>query len=128
MVRSHIGDAPAPLIVAASLVAVEGALLVMYAVMELFSISSGRLTMGLTTAAFFALYGAGLGFCAWAVTRGRSWARSPIVLTQLFGLLAAWSFRESPTTMIAVGLAVVAVVVLVGLLHPASLEHLAEEA
>jgi hypothetical protein len=120
--------APAPLVVAAGLVAVEGLLVVMYAVMELFSLSGGRLTMGLTTAAFFALYGAGLVFFAWAVSRGRSWARAPIALAQLLQLMAAWSFRGSPTTIAAIALAVVAVIVLVGLLHPASLDHLAEEA
>lgn len=120
--------APAPLLVAASLVAVEGSLVVLYAVMELFSLNQGRLAMGLTTAAFFALYGVGLLLCARAVTRRQSWARAPIVLAQLFQLMAAWSFRDSPTTLAAIGLAIVALIVIAGLLHPASIDHLAEEA
>jgi hypothetical protein len=117
---------PAPLVVAASLVAVEGALLLGYAVLELFSLDSDRLAVGLTTSIFFAVYGAGLLLCAWAVTRGHSWARSPIVLAQLIQLGLAWSFRGGDTTVVAVAIAVVAGLVLVGLLHPASLDALAD--
>ena len=109
---------------AASLVAVEGLIMLGYAVLELASLDSDRVAMGLTTAAFFALYGAGLVLCAWTVTRGRSWARSPIVLAQLIQLGVAWSFRGGDTTLVAVAIAVVAVVVLVGILHPASIDAL----
>ncbi len=120
-------DNPAPLVVAASLVAVEGGLLLMYALMELGSLTSGRLTMGLTTAAFFGAYGAGLVVCTWQVTRGHAWARSPIVLAQLIQLGVAWSFVGGRTTWVAVGLAVLALVVIAGILHPASLEALSDE-
>jgi hypothetical protein len=114
-------------VAAASLVAVEGILLLAYAVLELASVDSGRVAMGLTTAIFFAVYGAGLVACAWVVSRGHSWARSPIVLAQLIQLGVAWSFRGGDTTLIAVGIAVVAVLVLVGLLHPASVEALSDD-
>ena len=117
---------PAPLVVAASLVAVEGILLLGYAVLELASISSDRLAVALTTGLFFALYGAVLLACAWAVTRGRSWARSPIVLTQLIQLGVAWSFRGGDTTVVAVAMAVVAAVVLVGMLLPSSIDALSD--
>ena len=63
--------APAPLVVAAALVAVEGLLLVGYAVLEALAISTGRVTMGATTAAFFLAYGAGLLLCAWGLWRVR---------------------------------------------------------
>jgi hypothetical protein len=126
-VSSRTHDTPAPLVVAASLVAVEGAMLLMLAVLEAFSLSLDRVTMGVTTAAFFTAYGAGLLFCAWQVTRGHSWARSPIVLAQLIQLGVAWSFRGDGTTPIAIGLAVVALVVLAGVLHPASVAALAED-
>lgn len=117
---------PAPLTVAASLTAVEGLLMVGYGVLELASVSTERLAMGLTTAAFFAVYGGGLLVCAWAVARGHSWARSPIVLAQLIQLGIAWNFRGENTLGVAIALAVVGVVVIVGLLHPDSLDHLAE--
>ena len=119
---------PAPLVVAASLVAVEGLLLLGYAVLELASLSADRVAVALTTSAFFAVYGALLLLAAWAVTHGHSWARSPIVLAQLIQLGVAWSFRGGDTTLVAVALAVVAVVVLVGLLTPASVDALADPA
>ena len=120
-------DQSAPLTVAASLVAVEGVVLIMLAVVELVSLSSVRLTMGLTTAVFFVVYGAGLLLCGLLLHRRVSFARSPAVLAQLIQLGLAWSFRGEPTTLVAVGLAVVAVVVLAGIFHPASLEALSEE-
>jgi hypothetical protein len=118
---------PAPLVVAASLVAVEGVLLVGYAVLELASISSDRAALALTTSGFFAGYGGLLLACAWAVTHGLSWARSPIVLAQLIQLGVAWSFRGGETTVVAVAMAVVAAVVLVGILLPSSIDALAED-
>jgi hypothetical protein len=117
-------DNPAPLTTAASLVAVEGMLIVLLAAAELVSLSSGRLTMGLTTAAFFAAYGAGLVWCAWAITRRVTWARGPILLAQLIQLGLAWNFWGGETTVISVVIGVVAVVVLLGMLHPASLDVL----
>ena len=117
-------DNPAPLVVAASLAAVEGVLLLMYAVLEIASLSSQRVTMGLTTSVFFAAYGGGLLLLAWQITRGRGWARSPMLLAQLIQLGLAFSFWGGATTWVALCLAVVALVVVAGLLHPASMETL----
>ena len=117
---------PAPLVVAASLVAVEGGLLLLLAVLELRSLASERATMAVTVTLFFAVYGAGLLLCARAVTLAQSWARSPIVLAQLIQLGVAWNYHGGATTGLAVALAVVAVVVIAGLLHPASVEALAD--
>jgi hypothetical protein len=114
-------------VVAASLVAVEGLVMLTFAVLELGNLSSNRLTMGLTTSVFFAVYGVGLLFCAWQVTRGQSWARSPLVLAQLLQLGVAWSFRGGDTTWVAICLAVVALVTIAGLLHPHSIDALSEE-
>jgi hypothetical protein len=117
---------PAALVVAASLVAVEGLLLVGYAVLELASLSADRVAVAVTTTLFFAGYGGLLLACAWALTHGSSWARSPVVLTQLIGLGVAWSFRGGDTTGVAIAIAVVAIVVLLGLLNPASIEALSD--
>ncbi len=120
-------DRPAPLTVAVSLVAVEGALLVLLGILETFALSSARVTMGVTTAVFFVAYGVALVFCAWGASRLRPWARSPIVLGQLIQLGVAWNFRGGETTPLAVAIAVVAVVVLAGILHPASTKALVEQ-
>jgi hypothetical protein len=110
--------------VAASLTAVEAVLLLIYAVAELFSLSPGKAAVTLTTAVFFALYGGALLFCAWGLVGGRSWSRSPVVLAQLIQLGLAWSFRGGDTTVVAVVLALVALIVVAGVLHPASIAHL----
>jgi hypothetical protein len=117
--------APPPLVVAASLGAVEGLVIGVIGLVELVNLSSGRLTMGLTTTVFFAAYAAGLLFCAWQVNRGTPWVRSPLVLAQLIQLGIAWNFRDTPA--VAIALAVVALVELAGLFHPASMRALDHE-
>ena len=126
-VPAPVRDNPAPLVVAASLVAVEGALLVMYAVLELGSLSGQRLTMGLTTAVFFAAYGGGLLFCTWHLTRGQAWARGPVLMAQLIQLGVAWSFWGEGTTWVSICLGLVALLTLAGLLHPESMRTLNRE-
>ena len=118
---------PAALVTAASLAGVEALLLLGQGIAAMTAVSTERLTMGLTTAAFFVLYAAGLGLCAWALAGCRSWARAPVVMAQLIQLLLAWSFLGGSTTWVAVGLAVLAVATLVGIFHPASLDALSDE-
>jgi hypothetical protein len=111
---------PAPLLVSAVLVALQGFFFVGYAILEVLHLSGARLTMGLTTSAFFAAYGALLLAGAWAFTRGDGWARSPVVLAQIITVLVAWGFRGGETTVVAVTAAVIAIVSLAGIFHPAS--------
>lgn len=118
---------PAPLTVAASLAAVEALVFLGLGVVEIASFQSDKATMGATTAIFFFVYGVGLGICSWAVYRLRSWARAPIVVAQIIQLLVAWSFLGGGTTWLAVGLAIVAAIVLAGILHPQSIDALAED-
>jgi hypothetical protein len=113
--------------VAASLVGLEGLLLVGYAVLELTNLHVDRVTMGLTTAAFFAILGGGLIAGAWSITHGNPRARSPILVAQLIFVGVAWSFRGGSTTPLAIGIAVVALLVVAGTLHPASFHALADE-
>lgn len=125
MIRAH--QAPAPLVVAASLTAIEGLLLVAYAVVEAASFTPSRAAVAITTSLFFASYGAGLIWCAYQLIPGKGWSRSPVVLAQLIQLGVAWSFRGGETTVLAIVLGVVAVVVLAGVLHPSSVDHLVDE-
>jgi hypothetical protein len=117
---------PSPLVVAAGLAAVEGVLLLAYAVLEAASVNADRVAMGVTTALFLAALGVVLMACAGLVVRGRPWARSPIVVAQVIFLGLAWNFVGGATTWVAVALAVPAAIVLVGLLHPASIDALSE--
>ena len=116
--------APAPLAVAAGLTFVEGLLTLAFAVTEVLSLDSDRLVMGVTTGVFFLAYGAGLVACAWEMNTVRPWSRGPVLLAQLIWLGLAWNFRTGDTRQVAIGLAVVAAIVLAGLLHPRSIQAL----
>ena len=115
---------PAPLAVAAGLTFVEGVLTFIFGLGEAVSIDSDRLVMGLTTAAFFMGYGVVLIVCAWGMNTVRPWSRGPVLLAQLIWLGLAWNFRSGETMLIAIGLVVVAAIVLAGLLHPRSIDAL----
>lgn len=119
------GAAPAPLKVAASVVGLEALALVVFGVVEAATMTSARATMGVTTAFFFLAYGLGLGACGLLLVRLRSWTRAPVVLAQLIQLGVAWSFRGGAGSAASAGLLVLAVVVLAGVFHPASLDALA---
>ena len=114
-----------PLRLAAGLAALEGVLVVAYGAVGLFGLSGRHAGAGVAAVAFFLVYGAALVYFARALTRLRSWARSPIVLTQVIGVLVVWNFTVWLSTALAVGVSVAAVAVLVGLFHPASVRALA---
>jgi hypothetical protein len=116
--------APAPLAVAAGMTLIEGLLIVLFGISEFFNVDSDRLVMGLSTAVFFLVYGGVLLACARGLHTVRSWARGPVLLSQLILLGLAWSFKDGDTLPIAIGLAVAAVIVLAGLLHPRSIDAL----
>jgi hypothetical protein len=116
-----------PLRAAAALVLVEGIFTLLFGVAEAFSSNADRLALGITTALFFIVYGVALGGCAWGMSRMRPWSRSPAVLAQLIFLGLAWNLRSSSAWPLAVFGAVVAVMVLAGVLHPQSIDALNRE-
>lgn len=120
--------APPPLVVAASLTAVEAFVLAALGVLELANLRSIRLTMGLTTSAFFLAAALALAWCAWSLWKVRRWARGPVVMAQLIQLGLAWNLWAEQTRPLSVALAVVSLVVIVGLLHRSSTEVLEREA
>jgi hypothetical protein len=127
MIRTPAEAPPAPLKVAAGVAFVEAIVLLGYALSLLGKIDSRHPQVAITTSIAFAIFATGLTWCAWSVTHRNSWARSPIVLAQLIQLMVAWSFHGSPTTPIAIALATAALIALAGLLHPASVDYLADE-
>jgi peptidoglycan/LPS O-acetylase OafA/YrhL len=118
---------PLTLLVAAVLVGLEGLFVCVLAVLEVVALDTDRVALGITTALFFLVLGAGLMFCAWGLFRVRSWARGPVVATALIGVLLSFSFWGGETTLAAVVILLVSLAVLVGVLHPASTRALAAD-
>lgn len=117
-------NAPPPLLVVAGLTLVEGLVAVIFGIAELADLSAKRPEVALTTGAFFLLAGVGLGACAWGLSKLHTWGRGPVLLAQLIALGLAWNFRGDKTWPISVALAVPALVVLAGMLHPATMDAL----
>lgn len=120
-------SAPPPLLTAASLVLVEAAVLLGLAVMEMASLNSGRLTMGLTTALFFLAAAVGLAACARGLARRQRWGISPVMVAQLISLGLAWNLWGGQTKPFSVILAVLGVLVIAGIVHPASMAALEQD-
>lgn len=114
---------PVTLTVAAGVVAVQGLVLAVCAVLVLADTGGGLAGLGASTAVFFLVCAAALMLCAWGLFGRRSWARAPIVLAQLITLGLAWDARHAATAL-AVVLAVLALLGLGCVLHPASIAAL----
>ena len=118
-------DNPPPLTVAASLVAVQGVVLVGLGITDLANIDPDRRAVAISGAVFFGGYGLALLACAIGLVRRVAWVRGPVLLTQLVQLGIAWNVRDF--WPLAVSMAVASAVVLAGVLHPASVDALASE-
>jgi hypothetical protein len=98
--------------------------LVAMGVVEIVSLDSDRLVVGVTTTVFFVVYALGLAVAAGALSRSRSWARAPLLLAQLIQLGLAWSFHGTSTDWVAALLAVPALFVAVILVLPSTAQVL----
>lgn len=115
------------LAIASILVLLEGLAVLGMAVAELADIAGDRVGLGVSTAVFFVLVGAGLCAASYGLWRRVSWARGPIVFAQLVQLGLAWSFRDVSPPAIAGVLLVVALGVLVCILAPATTAALTDD-
>ena len=113
----HLGHRPLTILVAAALLMLEGLVGLGYAAFE---VGQARAAMGVGVAILMAGLGLVLLLVARGVFLGRRWSRGPAVVAQLILLPIAWSFKGGDTTWVAVVLAVIAITILVGLLHPRS--------
>jgi len=115
---------PVPLAVTAVLSALEGAVLLVYGLVLVPALSMSRIVMGLSSVAFFVLYGGFLVFVAFKLSRRHSWARAPIMLAQMIQIAVGLTWGN---TLIATVLVVPAAVAAVGLLLPVSIRALADD-
>jgi len=115
---------PPPLTVAASLTGLEGLVFLLLSLVQLSVAQGDKFAMNATTFVFFLVVGVFLLFAAWQLYRLHSWVRAPIVLAQLIQVLVGASFWGGSTTIVAVLSILMALVVLAGVFHPASLAAL----
>lgn len=120
---------PLPLRIALGVVLLEAVVYVVIGILEWAATDWDKPVVALTTGFFFVAFGAFLGFCVWRLALGEVWARAPIVMAQILQLPVALSFWDGSgwTAVVAIVLAVVSVVTLVGVFHPASLRALADD-
>lgn len=115
-----LGRRPFTIVMAAALLALEALIGLGYAAIEVGQVRMSRAAVGVGVAILMAGFGLLLLVVARGVFRGRRWSRGPAVATQLILLPIAWSFRGGVTTWVSVALAVLAIGVLIGVLHPRS--------
>lgn len=111
---------PFTIVMAAALLALEALIGLGYAAIEVGQVRMSRAAVGVGVAILMAGFGLLLLVVARGVFQGRRWSRGPAVATQLILLPIAWSFRGGVTTWVSVALAVLAIGVLIGVLHPRS--------
>jgi hypothetical protein len=111
---------PVTIVVAAISLALEALIALGYAALEIGQVRMSRAVVGVGVAILMACFGVFLLFVARSVFRGKRWSRGPAVATQLILLPLALSFAGGWTTWVSVGLAALAIAVLVGVLHPRS--------
>jgi hypothetical protein len=111
---------PVTIVVAAISLALEALIALGYAALEIGQVRVSRAVVGVGVAILMACFGVFLLFVARSVFRGKRWSRGPAVATQLILLPLALSFAGGWTTWVSVGLAALAIAVLVGVLHPRS--------
>jgi hypothetical protein len=116
--------APRPLKLAAAVVAAEGLVVAVLGIVEAITIDTGRLVLGVTTAAFLIMYGGALLLVARGLYRKSTWSRGPTVFAQLIQLFMAWSFWGGSTKAVSVILAICAVAVLVCVFQKVSMDAL----
>jgi hypothetical protein len=124
---SSPNSVPRPLKIAAAVVALEGLVVAILGVGEAINIDTSRLVLGLTTAVFLFVYGAGLVLVGRGLYRTASWSRGPAVFAQLIQLCLAWSFWGGSTRWVSVLLALTGAGVLVAVFRKASMDALADD-
>ena len=106
-------------LIAGLLTVVEGLILLAFAGFYVYEIALGAedsLTTALTSAALIVIFGVALLVVARAWLRGQRWPRTPTLVWNVLLVPVAWSLRDSDQTLIAAGIAAVAVASIVAAL------------
>ncbi|MBC7595979.1 MAG: hypothetical protein H7288_18945 [Kineosporiaceae bacterium] len=106
-------------VIAVFVVAIEAVAYVVLAVLAVADISGDAIGTGIGIALFLVLYGLAQLFAAWKLLSWHSWARGPLLFTQLVQLGLAWGLRDSKEQWLAILMAISAAVALGCLIAPA---------
>lgn len=82
------------LTLAAVVVAIQAGALIVFAVADFANLDPERISIGIGVGLMLLVLGVGLLIAAVGLTRGRHFARGPVVVTQLLVLALAWSIRS----------------------------------
>lgn len=93
---------------------------------QIFSYSSDRAGLAFSNMAVFALWAALLIGCGLGLLRLNSVARAPLMAVELLQLGVAYDFFRGETVWIGAAIVVSTLVVVIGVLHPASIEAIAD--
>lgn len=115
------------LLTATSIVAIEALVYAVFGVIAIASVSAGEAGDSIGIGLFLLAYGLAQLFAASKLLKWHSWARGPLVFTQLIQVGLAWGLRDSDRPWLAVLMAVPAVVALGCLLAPAVTRALLDE-
>lgn len=102
--------------VAVGVISAEAAAYILFALWGLGDIAAGGVPSALGVAAFLAGFGLAQLYACWKLWQWQSWARGPLVFTQLIVVGLSWGLRDSSEPWIAAVLLTCAVTSLVCLL------------
>ena len=106
-------------LIAGLLTLVEALIVLAFAGFYVYEIAIGAedsLTTALTSAVLIVIFGAALLFVVRGWLRGQRWPRTPTLLWNVLLLPVAWSLRDSDQTLIAAGVAALAIASIVAAL------------
>lgn len=80
--------------IAAGVVALQASVFVALAIADFAGLAPDRTSVGIGIGLVLLILGVGLLLAAVGLFRAQSWARGPVVVAQLIGLLLAWNLRN----------------------------------
>lgn len=106
------------LLIGLTLVAIEALAYVVVGVIAITSVSAGKAADSAGIGLFLVVYGVAQLFAAHKLLQWHTWARGPLVFTQLIQLGLAWGLRHSDQQWLSAVMAVAAALTLGCLLAP----------
>lgn len=113
--------------IAAAIIGIEALVYLVFGVIAIASLSDKAAGDSIGVGLFLAAYGFAQLFAASKLLRRHSWARGPLVFTQLIQVGLAWGLRDSDRQWLGVVMAVAAVAALACLLAPSVTRALIDE-